>query len=83
MVSEPWLDSAQAGRTGWVLPGKAHPCPICPPGWGLIHAWVSPGKVLVPLGNHLHLHPSLPVLHLDLPSLWPHWAPRWEVLSRV
>lgn len=40
----------------------------------------APGKVLVPLGNHLHLHSSLPLLHPDLPPSVPHWALRWEVL---
>lgn len=29
------------------------------------------GKVLLPLGNHLHLNPSLPLLHPDIPSLGP------------
>lgn len=47
MVAEPWLDSAQTGGTGWVQPGKAQPCPICSLGWGFIHAWVSPGWVLL------------------------------------
>lgn len=31
----------------------------------------APGKVLVPLGNHLHLHSLLLLLHPDLPSLGP------------
>lgn len=38
---------------------------------GFSRLGAAPGKVLVPLGNHLHLHPSLPVLHLGLPSLCP------------
>lgn len=46
-MAEPWLDSAQTGGTGWVQPGKAQPYPICSLGWGFIHAWVSPGWVLL------------------------------------
>lgn len=89
MVAEPWLDSAQAGRTGWVLPGKAHPCPICPLGWGFIHTWGSPGWVLL-LARFWSLwgitcicipH-SLSCILASPPSV-PHWALRWEVLSRV
>lgn len=81
-MAEPWLNSAQAGRTGWVLPGKAQLCPTCPlrcpPGWVLLLArfWSLWGITCICISH------SLSCILTSPPSV-PHWALRWEVLSPV